>query len=57
MATVDDLRRHVLDDTIELIQTVGIVSPLVTDANISDPAKLMLRKLLSRRVGARQIAR
>ena len=50
MASVDDLRKHVLDDAVELMETVGIVTPLVTTANISAPAQLLLRRLLSRHV-------
>jgi hypothetical protein len=50
MATVDDLRKHVLDDAVELMETLGIVTPLVTTANISAPAQLLLRRLLARHV-------
>lgn len=49
MATVDDLRRHVLDDALELIETLGIVTPLAT-ANVTAPPQLLLRRLLVRHV-------
>jgi len=48
MATVDDLRKHVLDDAVELMETAGIVTSLVTTANIVAPAQLLLRRLLPR---------
>jgi hypothetical protein len=50
MATVDDLRNHVLDDAVELMETLGIVTPLVTTATITAPAHLLLRRLLARHV-------
>jgi hypothetical protein len=50
MATVDDLRNHLLDDAIELMETLGIVTPLVTTANVKTPAQLLLRRLLARHV-------
>ncbi len=37
---MDDLRKHVLDDAVELMETLGIVTPLVTTANNSAPAQL-----------------
>jgi hypothetical protein len=49
-ATVDDLRKHVTDDAFELMATVCLVTPLVTGARISDPTKLLLRRVLSRHV-------
>ncbi len=36
---MDDLRKHVLDDAVELMETLGIVTPLVTTANNSAPAQ------------------
>lgn len=48
MATVDDLRSHVLDDAAELMETLGIVTPLVTTSNVTAPAQLLLRRLLAR---------
>jgi hypothetical protein len=50
MATLDELRKHVLDDAIELIEVLGVVTPLVTAADVRDPAKLLLRRLLARHV-------
>lgn len=50
MATVDDLRNHVLDDAIELMETLGVVTPLVTSMNVKTPAQLLLRRLLARHV-------
>lgn len=47
--TVDDLRKHVLDDAVELMGTVGIVTPLTTRI-IEAPAQLLLRRLLTRHV-------
>jgi hypothetical protein len=50
-ATVDDLRKHVLDDAIELMETLGVVTPLVTTLNVEmTPAQLLLRRLLARHV-------
>lgn len=49
MATVDDLRKHVLDDASELIETFGIVTPLAS-ANVTAPPQLLLRRLLTRHV-------
>src|ERR1700722_6021536 len=37
MAVVDDLRSHVLDDAIELMETLGVVPPLVTAADVKTP--------------------
>jgi hypothetical protein len=39
MATVDDLRDHLFDDAIELMQTLAIVTPLTTIANLKTPAQ------------------
>lgn len=50
MATVDDLRSHLLDDAVELMETLGIVTPLVTTVNVKTPAQLLLRRLLTRHV-------
>jgi hypothetical protein len=50
MAIVDDLRNHVLDDAIELMETLGVVTPLVTTAHVKTPAQLLLRRLLARHV-------
>jgi hypothetical protein len=50
MVTVDDLRKHVLDDAVELMETFGIVTPLVTTTKIATPAQLLLRRLLTRHV-------
>jgi len=51
MSTEDDLRKHVLDDAVELMETLGIVTPSVTTAaNINAPAQLLLRRLLTRHV-------
>src|SRR5579863_324516 len=50
MSTVDDLRKHVLDDAMELMETLGIVTPSVTTAKITAPAQLLLRRLLTRHV-------
>jgi hypothetical protein len=50
MATVDDLRDHLLDDAIELMQTLAIVTPLTTTANPETPVQSVLRRLLSRHV-------
>jgi hypothetical protein len=50
MATVDDLRNHLLDDAVELMETLGIVTPLVTTTHVKTPAQLLLRRLLARHV-------
>jgi len=34
MAIVDDLRNHVLDDAIELMETLGVVTPLATAVHV-----------------------
>jgi hypothetical protein len=47
MATINDLRKHVLDDAVELMETLGIVTPLATSAAIVAPAQLLLRRLLT----------
>jgi hypothetical protein len=44
--SVDDLRKHVLEDAIELAETIGLVRPLVTQ-NIVEPAKKFLRRVLA----------
>ena len=50
MATsVDDLRKHVLEDAIELAETIGVVRPLVTQ-NIVEPTRKFLRRVLARHV-------
>jgi hypothetical protein len=48
-AAVDDLRKHVLDDTIELVETIGVVRPLVM-GNIVDPTIKFLRRVLAHHV-------
>lgn len=49
MASVNELRKHVLDDALEMMETVGVVRPLVT-ANIAAPTRLFLRRVLTRHV-------
>ena len=46
---VEDLRKHVIDDALELIESLGIVTPLVTH-NISVPTQRFFRRLLTRNV-------
>jgi len=48
--TLSDLRRHVLDDAVELLETLGVVEPLATSANVVSPGHLLLRRLLTRHV-------
>jgi hypothetical protein len=51
MTSIDDLRKHVTDDAFQMMATVGLVTPLHTeDLRISDPRKLLLRRILSREV-------
>ena len=50
MVTLDELRKHVLDDAVELIETLGIVEPLVTNGRELEPVPHFLRQLLTRHI-------
>lgn len=47
MANVDDLRKHMLDDAIELMETLGMVDPLAQRADLPTPAHRFLRRILA----------
>ncbi|NNM55737.1 hypothetical protein [Acidocella sp.] len=50
MVTLDELRKHVLEDAVELIETLGIVEPLVTNGRELEPVPHLLRRLLTRHI-------
>jgi hypothetical protein len=50
VATIDDLRKHVFDDAFEMMETIGVVGPLVISGDIISPTKRFLRRVLARHV-------
>ncbi|MGO9721217.1 MAG: hypothetical protein ACLPOA_11665, partial [Methylocella sp.] len=48
MASVNDLRKHVLDDAVELMETLGMVDPLARRSDLPTPALRFLRRVLAK---------